>query len=743
MKLLTFFLLFAAVLTGGIFSQSAVYSPFSINSSKTLIVANELRGSVDGLKVIDVDKNMLSRIVRERTGKIAIDLPSGSGVIRTQLTRFDILTPDAKIVAGTETGDRTIDMNNSFVVYTSDLHDRNTPMIVLTIFENDASAFVSTEHDVFILTRRDLNEVNSDHIFYQDSKIKGTRDMNCGTDGLDIPEKVMNLQSNLTGQVQDFSTSQLLKANIAVESDYETFLFYGGVQNAASYILRLLAPVSAIYIRDINIQIQSSYLRVWETSADPYNGTTSSVLLNEFRAYWNANMSSVPRTIAHYITTRPGGLGGIAWVNVLCSNLNNGFGYAFSDIDGTFNNLPAYSWDVMVVSHETGHNFGSPHTHNCGWPGGPIDSCYATEGGCYSGPPISRVGTVMSYCHLNGSISLTNGFGQLPSELIRLYAESAPCLNNVTGFLVATPNGGEIFRSNQNALAIWGTDFTGNVNVEYSVNNGSNWVTIQNNVPATNRFINFSVPYIPTTTQARLRVYESGNSANGDQSDSVFQIRPVFNTFSVYDPPQLHRTYVSSGDTSQINFKFTSTGTLPEIRYKWYLSTLNNAFIYNKFSDNSGTDSTCGVSYHILDSLVSSWGASSVGDSLRVKWYVKAYTELDSQQTNNSFLITFVRSVIGIEPISTVIPGDFFVNPNYPNPFNPATKIKFGLPKSAFVKMSVYDILGREVAVLVNEQLQAGEFQADWNASNFPSGIYFYRIEADNFVKTAKMMLIK
>lgn len=743
MKLLTSILLPLLFLTGSLLSQSVVFSPFSVNAAKTQSLSNELRSSVEGLTAVDVDKNMLAKIVRERHEKISIDLPSGNNVIRTQLTRFELLTPDAKIVAGTDAGDRQINMNNSFVVYTSDLHDKNIPMIVLTIFENDASAFVSTDHDVFILTRRDLKDANSDHIFYQDSKIQGHREMICAADGLEMPDRIKNLQNNLTGQEKDFSTSQLLKANIAVESDYETFLFYGGVQNAASYILRLLAPVSAIYIRDINIQIQSSYLRVWETSADPYNGTTSSVLLNEFRSYWNANMGSVPRTIAHYISTRPGGLGGIAWVNVLCSNLNSGYGYAFSDIDGTFNNLPAYSWDVMVVSHETGHNFGSPHTHNCGWPGGPIDSCYATEGGCYSGPPISRIGTIMSYCHLNGSISLTNGFGQLPSELIRLYAESAACLNNITGFLVATPNGGEIFRSNQNLLAIWGTDYTGNVNVDYSVNNGSNWVTIQNNVPATNRFVNFTVPYIPTTTQARLRVYESGNTSNGDQSDSVFQIRPTFNTFSVYDPPQLHRTYVSSGDTSQINFKFTSTGTLPEIKYKWYLSTLNNAFVYNTFSDNSGTDTTCSVSNHILDSLVSSWGASGVGDSLRVKWYVKAYTQLDSQATSNSHLITFIRSVIGIEPISTIIPGDFFVNPNYPNPFNPTTKIKFGLPKSAFVKMSVYDILGREVAVLVNEQLQAGEFQADWNASNFPSGIYFYRIEADNFVKTAKMMLVK
>jgi hypothetical protein len=83
------------------------------------------------------------------------------------------------------------------------------------------------------------------------------------------------------------------------------------------------------------------------------------------------------------------------------------------------------------------------------------------------------------------------------------------------------------------------------------------------------------------------------------------------------------------------------------------------------------------------------------------------------------------------------------VNPNYPNPFNPTTKIKFGLPKAAFVKLTVYDILGREVAILANEQLKAGEFEADWDASSFPSGVYFYKMEAGEFVKTSRMVLVK
>jgi hypothetical protein len=80
---------------------------------------------------------------------------------------------------------------------------------------------------------------------------------------------------------------------------------------------------------------------------------------------------------------------------------------------------------------------------------------------------------------------------------------------------------------------------------------------------------------------------------------------------------------------------------------------------------------------------------------------------------------------------------------NYPDPFNPSTKIVYRIPKSGIVRLVVYDILGREVAVLVNQFQQPDEYRIDWNASNFPSGVYFYKLQAGDFVQTKKMILIK
>ncbi len=104
---------------------------------------------------------------------------------------------------------------------------------------------------------------------------------------------------------------------------------------------------------------------------------------------------------------------------------------------------------------------------------------------------------------------------------------------------------------------------------------------------------------------------------------------------------------------------------------------------------------------------------------------------------------TTTGGVIGINPISTEIPNDFSLEQNYPNPFNPTTNIKFALPKAAFVRLAVYDMLGREVESLVSQQLTPGTYVVDWNASKFSSGIYLYKLTTNDFNMVKKMSLIK
>ena len=103
---------------------------------------------------------------------------------------------------------------------------------------------------------------------------------------------------------------------------------------------------------------------------------------------------------------------------------------------------------------------------------------------------------------------------------------------------------------------------------------------------------------------------------------------------------------------------------------------------------------------------------------------------------------------IGIEPISTEIPQKYELLQNYPNPFNPVTKIRFNIPAFTettrrVVSLRIYDVLGKEIAILVNENLKPGIYEIDWNAENIPSGVYFYSLITNEFTQTKKMVVLK
>ena len=89
------------------------------------------------------------------------------------------------------------------------------------------------------------------------------------------------------------------------------------------------------------------------------------------------------------------------------------------------------------------------------------------------------------------------------------------------------------------------------------------------------------------------------------------------------------------------------------------------------------------------------------------------------------------------------LPREFALSQNYPNPFNPQTTVKFALPKDSHVKIEIFDLLGRKVTTLVNEDKEAGVHEVIWNADKAASGIYFYRMEAEGFTMTNKMLLLR
>ena len=99
--------------------------------------------------------------------------------------------------------------------------------------------------------------------------------------------------------------------------------------------------------------------------------------------------------------------------------------------------------------------------------------------------------------------------------------------------------------------------------------------------------------------------------------------------------------------------------------------------------------------------------------------------------------------IVDVREPETNLPNQYSLEQNYPNPFNPATAIQFSLPRSSFVTLKVFNLVGEEVATLISENLRAGKYSTEWNAGHVASGVYFYRLVAGSFVETKKLLLLK
>jgi hypothetical protein len=130
--------------------------------------------------------------------------------------------------------------------------------------------------------------------------------------------------------------------------------------------------------------------------------------------------------------------------------------------------------------------------------------------------------------------------------------------------------------------------------------------------------------------------------------------------------------------------------------------------------------------------------ADSVGNV-----YVAGYSEANTTGYDMLLIKFLGGDLIGLNVISTQVPKGFNLYQNYPNPFNPTTTIKFDIQKQAFVKLRIYDILGKEIGVLVNENLRVGTYEAVFGTSMLASGVYFYELTAGDYRDTKKMILVK
>ncbi|MBZ0202510.1 MAG: T9SS type A sorting domain-containing protein [Ignavibacteria bacterium] len=170
----------------------------------------------------------------------------------------------------------------------------------------------------------------------------------------------------------------------------------------------------------------------------------------------------------------------------------------------------------------------------------------------------------------------------------------------------------------------------------------------------------------------------------------------------------------------------------------WTDNREGNWEIYYKRSTNNG--SSWGSDERLTNHVASSGSpsTSASGTALHVVFVDGIYGNEEIVYLRNP-----TGNFVGIEHISSEIPNGFSIEQNYPNPFNPTTNINFSIPKSAYVKLVVYDMMGRVAAELVNGNYSAGTYKVDFEASKLSSGTYFYKITAGEFTSVKKMTLVK
>lgn len=376
---------------------------------------------------IKIDKLKLNELVNSKSKNITLRLPvSSKSYMNIDLQEVELLSNDFKSVSVTENGKRQENYKPG-IYYRGIVNGEANSLAAISVFDNLVMGVISFSEGTFNLGPVSDNSNNTNYILYNEKDLLVKNPFECAVDGRDL--KMYKTGSNLPRNKHNGdAVNARLPVKIYLEADYKMYQDKGSsTVNVNNYITGYYNSVSLIYQNEY-IPVQISEIQVY-TSPDPYSNISGS---EEYLvAFGDNKQDNFNGDLAQFLTTRPLGIGGIAWIGTLCSNYNSqdhSGRFSFCNIENTYYEYPTYSWTVMVSTHELGHNFGSMHTHACWWPTRSnaitsIDSCTNAEGNCFSGSQAST-GTIMSYCHFwqnnGGGIDPRLGFGPLPGDTIRL-----------------------------------------------------------------------------------------------------------------------------------------------------------------------------------------------------------------------------------------------------------------------------------------------------------------------------------
>jgi photosystem II stability/assembly factor-like uncharacterized protein len=288
----------------------------------------------------------------------------------------------------------------------------------------------------------------------------------------------------------------------------------------------------------------------------------------------------------------------------------------------------------------------------------------------------------------------------------------------------------------------------------HSTDGGNNWILINTDIVGTFYFVDANNGWMISGSSISMKSsppYYIRHTTNGGLDWSVqyidntaggfkcLQFADLNNGWAVGDSAKILKTTDGGSNWTPI----TNTGISSDSKLKGlFFLDADTGWIGCKFANISGD-------YGIIlytNNGGSSWTTQSLPVSNDARPYSIFFSDANNGwYTSESYMIghTTNGGVTGVGESNNSIPSGYSLSQNYPNPFNPSTAITYQLLTFGYVSLKVYDLLGREITTLVNEKKSAGLYSVTFNASEIPSGVYFYRLQAGNFTETKKLVLLR
>ncbi|MEM6269230.1 MAG: M12 family metallo-peptidase [Bacteroidota bacterium] len=383
-----------------------------------------LSDEVSRAERLSFDATRARQIGEQAPLTLTLTLPTPeNGTFEVELVRVDLFTPD--FVLRTAAGPQSnVDQGTH---YRGIVRGRRNSIAAFSFFDEQVSGLFSLEGEgTFVVGPLGGDNPTREHILYRDADLLGERTLDLKMPDGGRPYTPEELQPRSGGR--DLTDC----IRIYYEVDYSIWQDKGN--GTFAFVSSEFNEVATLYANEsINLELKEVF--ILNNAQDAYTPASVASMLSEFQARTSSINGADLGQLLTYSASIQGGRAA-SFSGLCASNVDNSL--SISDINGAFNQVPTYSWDVYLQAHEFGHLFGSRHTHACVWNGNgtAIDGCSGfTEGSCPIPANPSGGGTIMSYCHqvANVGIDFTQGFGPQPGEVIRNSVINANCLSSCSG----------------------------------------------------------------------------------------------------------------------------------------------------------------------------------------------------------------------------------------------------------------------------------------------------------------------